>query len=282
MEVVTTIKQTRALVASARARGESVGFVPTMGALHVGHRSLIQASRQKCDLTVVSIFVNPTQFGPAEDFDSYPRVEEKDRTTCDQEGVDLLFMPPVKEVYPQPCLSTLRVRDLTSGLCGRFRSGHFDGVATVVLKLFNMVQPDQAFFGEKDYQQLRVIQQMVADLMVPVEIVACPTYREADGLALSSRNQYLTAGERVQAAVLHRAMGRAVDSVHGGSVRAEELLADMRQEITAAGPCIIEYIDIVDTQTLQDLDEVDRPARICLAVRIGACRLIDNIAVDRA
>jgi pantoate--beta-alanine ligase len=251
-----------------------------MGALHEGHLSLIRAARTKCSAVAVTIFVNPTQFGPNEDFSAYPRTLETDLAACEGEGVDLVFTPSTEVMYPGDEVTTIQVGSVTENLCGPFRPGHFDGVATVVLKLFNIIPADRAYFGEKDYQQLVVIRRMVRDLNVAIEIVGCPTIREPDGLAMSSRNAYLSGTERAQAISLSRALFAVQKQIQDGERNAKELTASIRKEILDAGPATIDYIDIVDEVSLNLLETVDRPARICLAVRIGRCRLIDNVAVD--
>jgi pantoate--beta-alanine ligase len=280
MDVVETVAEVRELVGQARAAGRSIGFVPTMGALHAGHRSLVQAARKACDYLVVSIFVNPAQFGPNEDYDRYPKTPEADLEACRVDGADLVFQPAVGEMYPGPRLTTVHVAGLTEGLCGASRPGHFDGVTTVVAKLFNIVTPDLAYFGDKDYQQLQVIRRMVRDLDLPVEIVAGPTVREPDGLAMSSRNQYLTDAERKQATVLYRSRCEAADAVSAGRTDAQALAAGIEEELKQSGPVTIDYVRIVDPESLEELGQVSGPARICLAVRIGQCRLIDNLAVE--
>ncbi|UCF35225.1 MAG: pantoate--beta-alanine ligase [Phycisphaerales bacterium] len=264
----------------AKWRRETVGLVPTMGALHEGHLSLIRASRQRCNVTVVTIFVNPKQFGPNEDLDAYPRPLEKDLEACRAEGVDVVFVPSVEKMYPPDSSTDVHVARVSEGLCGAHRPGHFDGVTTVVLKLFNILPADVAFFGEKDYQQLMVIKRMVRDLDVPIEIVGCPIVREPDGLAMSSRNVYLSEEERKQAGCLSRSLFDAVRHVRSGERNCAELTRRIRQQIEMAGPSTIDYIEIVDAETLEPLATVDRLARICLAVRIGPARLIDNIGVD--
>jgi pantoate--beta-alanine ligase len=280
MKVGRSIAEARAALARVRADGRSIGFVPTMGALHAGHRSLVIAARARCDFVVVSIFVNPTQFAPGEDFERYPRTLNHDLAACREDGVDLVFCPDTQEMYPGDRLTTVQVSRVTEGLCGRFRPGHFAGVTTVVAKLFNIVEPDAAFFGEKDYQQLVVIRRMVADLDMPVEIVGCPTVREPDGLAMSTRNEYLTEEQHDQARVLYGSMRRAAERLASGQVETTALIAGIGDELRASGPLTIDYVAIVDPDTLEDLPRVVGTARICLAVRIGACRLIDNLAVD--
>jgi len=280
MNVFTDIDPCRQAVRAVQQAGGTVGLVPTMGALHEGHLSLIRAAKVRCTRVAVSIFVNPTQFGPAEDFAAYPRPLEADLAACERAGVDWVFTPTVETMYPSGAKTTVHVRGVTDVLCGPLRPGHFDGVATVVAKLFQILPADAAFFGEKDYQQLTVIRQMVRNLNIPVEIVGCPTLREPDGLAMSSRNAYLGANERRQAACLSRALFAAVDRVRRGERTVPAILGEICGTILAAGPATIDYIDLVDAETLERLATVDRPARICLAVRIGSCRLIDNVRVD--
>lgn len=285
MNVYADILPCRTAVRGIQRDGGTVGLVPTMGALHEGHVSLIRAAKARCTHVAVSIFVNPTQFAPTDDFTTYPRPLEADLDSCKRAGVDLVFTPTVETMYPgarfQSRASTIvRVNGLTDVLCGPRRPGHFDGVATVVAKLFHILPADAAFFGEKDYQQLAVIRQMVRDLNIPIEIVGCPTVREADGLAMSSRNAYLDARERGQATCLSRALLAAVDRVQRGERTVPAILGEICGTILVAGPAQIEYIEIVDAETLERLKTVDRPARICLAVRIGSCRLIDNVSVD--
>lgn len=280
MQVAETIAQTRQAVAQARRSGRRIGLVPTMGALHQGHRALMNAARRGCDFRVVSIFVNPKQFGPGEDLDSYPRPREQDVQTCRKDGIDLVFAPSPAEMYPPGFNTTVRVAGLTEGLCGAMRPGHFDGVTTVVARLFGIVGPDVAWFGEKDYQQLMVIRRMVGDLAMPIEIVAHPTVRDADGLATSSRNACLDAESRVQACSIYPALCSAVERTRAGETNAAALMALTRTRIEQAGPCTIDYVSLVDARTLESLESLDRPARLCAAVRIGSCRLIDNVAVD--
>lgn len=251
-----------------------------MGALHAGHLSLIGASRARCDVTAVTIFVNPTQFSPGEDFARYPRPLENDLSACRIAGVDLVFTPTADAMYSQDARTRVHVGGVTSGLCGPFRPGHFDGVATIVTKLFNILPADRAFFGEKDYQQLVVIRQMVRDLNLPIEIVPCPTVREADGLAISSRNVYLSPNERTQAESLSRALFKAQKQVRSGVRYAVSLVQEARHALAEAGVSIIEYVEVVDAESLAPLEVIDRSARMCLAVRIGSTRLIDNVALE--
>ena len=260
-----------------RAAGKRIGFVPTMGNLHDGHLSLVRIAKQHSDVVVVSIFVNPTQFGPNEDFAAYPRTFEADRALCEREGVDLVFYPSVPDMYPAGASVSLTENSLSRTLCGAARPGHFDGVCTVVAKLFNLVLPHVAVFGEKDAQQLRVIRRMVRDLRFPVEIVSGPTAREADGLARSSRNQYLTAEQRPQAVCLRRALDEAERLFAAGERDSNNLVAAMRAVVGRAPAAKIDYIEIVDDETLQPLaGPIARPALAALAVWVGTPRLIDN------
>jgi len=251
-----------------------------MGALHEGHVSLFRAGIARCTRVAVTIFVNPTQFGPSEDYTAYPRPLEADLRACESAGVDIVFTPTAETMYPSGNRTTVHVSGLTEVLCGPLRPGHFDGVATVVAKLFEILPADAAFFGEKDYQQLAVIRQMVRDLNIPIEIVGCPTVREHGGLAMSSRNAYLTAAQRIQATCLSRALFDAAERIRGGQRNVAAIVDGIREGIVSAGSAQIEYVDIVDADTLNLLSTVNRPARICLAVRIGSCRLIDNVGVD--
>lgn len=260
-----------------RAAGKRIGFVPTMGNLHDGHLSLVRIAKQHSDVVVVSIFVNPTQFGPNEDFAAYPRTFEADRALCEREGVDLVFYPSVPDMYPAGASVSLTENSLSRTLCGAARPGHFDGVCTVVAKLFNLVLPHVAVFGEKDAQQLRVIRRMVRDLRFPVEIVSGPTAREPDGLARSSRNQYLTAEQRPQAVCLRRALDEAERRFAAGERDPAALVAAMRAVVAQAPAAKIDYIEIVDDETLQPLaGPIARPALAALAVWVGTPRLIDN------
>lgn len=280
MRLVQTIAEVRAAVRAARAAGKRIGFVPTMGYLHEGHLALMRAAREACDFVVVSIFVNPTQFGPNEDFARYPRDLERDGALCATVPVDLIFHPTVEEMYPQPFQTSVRLTGLTEFLCGASRPGHFEGVATVVTKLFNIVQPDQAFFGQKDAQQVAVIQRMVLDLNMDLTIVPVPTVREADGLAMSSRNTYLTPEERQAALVLSRSLRMALERVQGGQRDMAALRAEMRAMIAAEPRAEIDYVEIVDQATLQPVDRLDAPALAALAVRFGKTRLIDNAILE--
>ena len=279
MIVCRTVADIRRTVAARQARC-TVGLVPTMGALHDGHLSLIRASREQCDFTVVSIFVNPTQFGPGEDFDRYPRNEPADLAACTAAGVDAAFVPSVAEIYPAGPQTTVAVGGVGKVLCGRTRPGHFAGVATVVARLFDIVTPDKAFFGAKDYQQTVVIRRMVADLNLPVQVVVCPTVREADGLAMSSRNAYLTPPQRRQASALSQSLVLARDMIVRNHPPAAQVLAAMRDHLARHAPDgRIDYVAIVDPADLSDVPSTDRPVLIALAVEFGPTRLIDNLPV---
>lgn len=282
MDVAYTISEVRQAVHAARAQGRSVHFVPTMGALHEGHCSLMRAAGGANHFVVVSIFVNPTQFGPNEDFTRYPRPVENDLAACRSDGVDLVFMPMPEDMYPPGAVTTVHVIGVTETLCGPHRPGHFDGVATVVTKLFNIVLPDVAYFGQKDAQQAVVIRRMVVDLNQPVEIVVCPIIREADGVAMSSRNAYLSPEHRKQARCLVESLRLAEQMIRKGERRAATITHAMHDHITAAGPCAIDYVAAVDAETLQSLEMIDRRCLLALAVRIGSTRLIDNLVVEPA
>jgi pantoate--beta-alanine ligase len=278
--VAATVEETRQAVAAARRRGLSVGLVPTMGALHEGHTSLIRAARRDTGFVVVSIFVNPTQFGPKEDLSRYPRPLEHDLALCAREGADLVFHPTPETVYPPGFGTFVEVTGLQDVLEGASRPGHFRGVATVVLKLFNIVQPDLAFFGQKDGQQARIIRQMVADLNVPVEVRVCPTVREADGLALSSRNAYLDAEQRRNAVALSAALelGRAL--IEQGERDPRRVGYVMEARIAAAPGAVLDYAQVVDADSLRPLDRLHGRVMLAVAVRFGGTRLIDNVLVD--
>jgi pantoate--beta-alanine ligase len=283
MKTATTIADLRAALAGLRGTGR-VALVPTMGALHEGHLTLVRRARELAASVVASIFVNPTQFGPNEDLDAYPRRLAEDTALLETEGVDLLWAPPASEVYPQGFATTVSVSGVSEGLCGAVRPGHFDGVATVVLKLFNQVQPDVAVFGEKDWQQLAVIRRMASDLDLtrpaPENIVGVPTVREADGLALSSRNAYLTPEQRAKAAELPRAMRAAIQRIEAGEPVGDGL-AGLEAALLFNGFDSVDYTMVADPETLEELHEIDypepRPARLLVAARIGGTRLIDNM-----
>ena len=285
MELVHTITETRKAVRQAKAAGRSVGLVPTMGALHAGHVSLLEAAQARGDFVVVSLFVNPTQFGPQEDLAAYPRTLEADAEACRAAGADLIFAPSAEEMYPQGFCTTISLSGLTEGLCGRFRPGHFDGVATVVCKLLEIAQPDRAYFGEKDYQQLAVIRRMARDLNLPVEIVPCPTVREADGLALSSRNRYLTPAQRQAAPKLYQALQAGGEILRQGGTGAQAVAA--AAEFLGTEPAFrVQYVEAVDPETLEPRREAGcrptagRPVVLVAAAYLGETRLIDNLRVD--
>lgn len=277
---LTTIAEVRTALDAARELGASVGMVPTMGALHEGHLSLIRAAKAESDVVVVSIFVNPTQFGPNEDLKKYPRELERDRELCEEAGADLIFSPAPEEMYPGGYSTWVDVEGLTDGLCGRSRPGHFRGVCTVVSKLFNICQPYQAYFGEKDAQQLAVIERMTRDLDMRVRIVPCPTVREADGLAMSSRNRRLTAEARVQAPVLYRALTVAKALVEAGERDANTLDRAIRSVLAEAPLGEIDYVEIVGAGDLRAVSVLEGVCLIAVAVKFGDVRLIDNIRVS--
>ena len=277
MQIVETIESVRSMVASARGEGKKVGFVPTMGALHAGHLSLVEAAVKECDFVVVSIFVNPTQFGPGEDIDKYPRDLAVDSELCEKAGVDVIFAPAVEEMYPEKNSSWVSVEGLTDHLCGSSRPGHFRGVTTVCTKLFNIVLPDIAFFGQKDAQQAAVIRRMVKDLNMPLEIAVCRTVREDDGLALSSRNKYLSDEERKDAPLLYKALSECEKAVRGGVIECAELIDIMKKTINRSPIIEVEYISIVDAESLEAVSEVSGRVLVALAARLGTTRLIDNI-----
>lgn len=273
------IEQVRKTLDAARQSGKRVGFVPTMGALHEGHMSLVARAGADNDVVAVSIFVNPAQFGPHEDLDAYPRPRQTDLALCREAEVDLVFAPSVKEMYPGGVLTRVSVSALTAPMEGEVRPGHFDGMCLVVTKLLNIVGPCRAYFGEKDAQQLRVVRRMVADLDAPCEVVACPTVREHDGLALSSRNAYLTPGERQRARFLSRALFAIRDMCAAGERRAPVLLQRGRAVLAEGSPDRVDYLECVDPDTLEAIEEVSGCALVCGAVRIGKTRLIDNVEI---
>lgn len=276
MEIVSTVKNLREKIQNWKKEGKKIGFVPTMGYLHEGHLSLVREAKKRSDVTVVSIFVNPKQFGPKEDYNVYPRDLDRDRQLLEKEGVDLLFYPSVEEMYPEGYKTYVEVTDLQDKLCGRSRPGHFRGVCTVVLKLFNLVQPDEAYFGWKDAQQVIILQKMVEDLNLPVKIVPLPLVRDHDGLALSSRNTYLNPEERQAALVLKKSLDLAEKLIREGEREVEKIKSKMVELITAEPLARIDYVEIVDLKTLESLNRLDRDALVAVAVFIGKTRLIDN------
>jgi pantoate--beta-alanine ligase len=278
--IATTIAEVRRAVAQARQQGLSVGLVPTMGALHAGHASLIRAARAETGLVVVSVFVNPAQFGPNEDFTRYPRTWDHDLEVCAREGVDLIFAPEAETVYPPGFRTYVEVHDMQDVLCGPGRPGHFRGVATVVLKLFNMVQPDVAYFGQKDAQQARIVRQMVRDLDVPVRLRVCPIVREPDGLALSSRNRYLDADQRRHAVVLHRALETGRGLIAAGERDPAVVQQAMTRLIVGTPGAALDYAAVVDYETLRPLERLRGEVLLALAVKFGTTRLIDNLLIQ--
>ena len=277
--VVPTIAEVRTAVTAARSRGLTVGFVPTMGALHAGHAALIRSARNNTGFVVVSVFVNPTQFGPSEDYAKYPRTLDADRAVCAEAGADLIFAPAVDEMYPARSVTFVEVTELDRELCGPRRPGHFRGVCTVVAKLFQIVLPDVAFFGQKDAQQARIIRQMVRDLNFPVEVRVEPTVREPDGLAMSSRNRYLSATDRANAAGIYRALQAVKARAAAGEIDVARLESMLTGDLAAIPGTRLDYARIVDADTLGPLPRLDRPALVAVAVFLGTTRLIDNISI---
>ncbi len=266
---------------AARAAGKRLGFVPTMGALHEGHLSLVRAARAATDMVAASIFVNPTQFGPNEDLAKYPRSFERDCEMLEREGVEFVFAPSVEEMYPAGAVTWVTVEEMSGKLDGRSRPGHFRGVTTVVSKLFHIVEPDQAFFGQKDAAQVAIIRRMVRDLSLPVEIVVCPIVREADGLAMSSRNAYLKPEERQRALVLHRSLERLQQLVESGERDAARLAAAGREEFARESSVRLDYLEIVNPETLDPVADVSGGALVAVAAYVGTTRLIDNVVVGK-
>jgi len=276
-DVITSISQVRDRVTQARRANQRIGLVPTMGALHEGHKRLIDLARAECDLVVVSIFVNPLQFDREDDLNKYPRTLESDVDICSASHVDVVFAPPVDEMYPSPLECVVDVGRIADHLCGRFRPGHFRGVATVVLKLFQIAQPDRAYFGEKDAQQLALIRRLVADFNVPVEVVAVPTVREPDGLALSSRNKRLKPDERHIATVLYEALRAAKSHIEADMRDAAAVREAAERIIRKQEGVRLEYLEIVDPRDMQPDARIERPVVVAGAIRVGATRLIDNV-----
>jgi pantoate--beta-alanine ligase len=280
MKICRTISAMKEESRDLRSKGQRLGLVPTMGALHAGHVSLVRAARQQCDAVAASIFVNPTQFAPNEDFSRYPRTFERDCELLEREGVDFLFAPTAEEMYPEPQVTWVTVEGLSDRLCGRSRPGHFRAVATVVAKLFNIVEPEVAFFGQKDAVQLAVIRRMVRDLDLPVEIVAGAIVREADGLALSSRNAYLSPEQRETARVLYRSLMAAKQVFAGGERGTGKLVAAGKGAFSQEPSARLEYFEIVDPETLEPVVEIERPALAAVAGFVGTTRLIDNVVLE--
>lgn len=280
--IVTTINDLRTELDAARASGATVGFVPTMGYLHDGHASLMRAARPQCDVLLASIFVNPLQFGADEDLSDYPRDLDRDLDICATAGVDLVFVPTVDEMYPRPMATVVAVDELAGRWEGATRPTHFAGVSTVVTKLLSIVGACQAFFGEKDYQQLQIIRRLVADLSLPVTVVGCPIRREPDGLAMSSRNVYLDADERVAARVLSTALSQAAAAFHAGTVSGPELAQLMSDVVDAEPLAELDYAAVVDPVTLDEVERADGTSRLIIAAQVGRPRLLDNRGLDRS
>lgn len=280
MDICYTIKDVRERVNAWKREGLAVGFVPTMGYLHEGHKSLMQAARANNDKVVVSVFVNPMQFGPNEDLESYPRDFEKDSALCESVGVDLIFHPEPEEMYADGFCSYVDMNGLTTELCGKSRPIHFRGVQTVVLKLFNIVKPDRAYFGQKDAQQLAVIKRMVKDLNVDTEIVGCPIVREADGLAKSSRNTYLNPDERKAALILSRSLKLGRKLIENGETDAKAVIKAITDSINTEPFAKIDYVDVVDFDTITPVDRIGKSVLVAIAVYIGKTRLIDNFIIE--
>lgn len=279
MRTVTEPARLRALLDEERRAGRTVGFVPTMGFLHEGHMSLVQRACAENDVAVVSVFVNPTQFGPGEDYEAYPRDPDRDAAMLADAGIELLFAPTPGAMYPEGFCTDVEVQGISDIMCGASRPGHFRGVATVVAKLFGIAGPCRAYFGEKDYQQLAVIKRMAADLDMPVEVIGCPTVREPDGLAMSSRNVYLSAPERAMAPALHRSLVAAADLVARGETDPARVRGAVLAVLAAEPSWSIEYVDVRDAETLAGVDGIDREVVIAAAGRLGRARLIDNVVV---
>ena len=283
MEKITerkTIQAVRETIAQWRKEELSVGFVPTMGYLHQGHRSLIERAAAENDRVVVSVFVNPMQFGPKEDLATYPRDEQRDNAVCLAAGADIIFRPTAEEMYPPGFCSFVDMSAMTATLCGASRPGHFRGVCTVVAKLFHIVKPDRAYFGQKDAQQLAVIRRMTADLNLDIQIIGCPIVREADGLAMSSRNTYLNPQERNAALCLSRALAAAKQHIEAGEKQTSKILSSVRGIIEAEPLARVDYLELVDAATLLPLEKIDRPTLCAAAVWIGRTRLIDNLMIE--
>ncbi len=280
MGVIQSVRDMQGWSENQRCRGQRIAFVPTMGFLHEGHLSLVREARRRADRVVVSIFVNPMQFAPHEDFDAYPRDFERDWRLLEREDVDIVFQPSVGEIYPEGYQTHVEVETLSSPLCGAFRSGHFRGVATVVAKLFNAVRPHVAIFGCKDYQQLQIVRRMVTDLNFDIEICGHPIVREADGLAMSSRNAYLNPQERQAALSLSRSLRKAESHVRQGERRGKAIVDIVKAELGQEPLATVEYVSLCDAVNLEDLDRLDGTAVLALAVRIGKTRLIDNVILN--
>lgn len=280
MKIIRTVEEMREEVSQARREGKKIGFVPTMGYLHEGHLSLIKRAKAENEFVVVSIFVNPTQFGAGEDYETYPRDLERDAKLADSEGADVIFHPSVQEMYPKGYKTFVEVEEITTRLCGASRPGHFRGVTTIVAKLFNIIKPDRAYFGQKDAQQVVVVRQMVKDLNMDVEIIPCPIVREADGLAMSSRNTYLDDEERKAALVLSRSLFKAEEMIRNGERDAKKVKEFIEGLIGSEPKARIDYVEVVDAHTLEEIEKLKGEVLIALAVKIGKTRLIDNIRLE--
>ncbi|MCX7749757.1 MAG: pantoate--beta-alanine ligase [Clostridia bacterium] len=279
MRVIECIKDLKAVVRTQKRQNRSVGFVPTMGYLHEGHLSLVKMSVRDNDMTIMSIFVNPTQFGANEDFDKYPRDMDRDMKLAEMAGVDIIFAPTVKEMYPDGYKTYVEVEDITKVLCGKSRPGHFRGVTTVVAKLFNIVEPEKAYFGQKDAQQITVIKKMVKDLHMNLEVITCPIIREEDGLAMSSRNVYLSNEERKAAVILSKSLFEAEKIVLDGEKRKSKVMEHLVKRIHSEPLAKIDYIEIVDSDDLKEVEVLEKNTLIAVAVKFGNTRLIDNVLV---
>ncbi|HOM02811.1 MAG TPA: pantoate--beta-alanine ligase [Acetivibrio sp.] len=280
MRVIETISDLKAIVRTQKSIGRTIGFVPTMGYLHEGHLSLVNMSVHNHDYTIMSIFVNPTQFGPNEDFDRYPRDMERDLRLAEAAGVDVVFAPSVKEMYPDGFKTYVNVEGITEVLCGKSRPGHFRGVTTIVTKLFNIVEPHRAYFGQKDAQQVAVIKKMVKDLNMNVEIITCPIVREEDGLAMSSRNVYLSDEDRKSALILSKSLMESEELIKNGETSGDKIKKYIIDRIQTEKNAQIDYVEVVNADTLESIDEIKGKVLIALAVRFGSTRLIDNIIVE--
>jgi pantoate--beta-alanine ligase len=280
MKICATISETRAACRDARAGRKRLGLVPTMGALHEGHLSLVRAAKAQCDAVAVSIFVNPTQFGPTEDLSKYPRQFDRDCLLLEKEDIEILFAPSVEEIYPDGAVTWVLVEGLSEKLDGRSRPGHFRGVTTIVAKLFNIIEPDAAFFGQKDAAQLAVIRRMVEDLNFPVEIVACPIVRESDGLAMSSRNAYLNGKERARALVLQRSLAQVWQEFQNGERTAAKLISAAKEVFAREPHVVLDYFEIVDRDTLDPVERVSQKTLVAVAAYVGSTRLIDNTVLN--
>jgi pantoate--beta-alanine ligase len=282
MKIFSTVDEMRVVRRAARSDGKTIALVPTMGALHEGHMSLVRAAKAQCDLVVVSIFVNPLQFGPKEDLSKYPRNFDRDRELLNQHGVDVIFAPSVEEMYPAGAVTYVTVEGLSDKLCSRSRPGHFRGVTTVVSKLFNIVEPDRAFFGQKDAAQSTIIARMVRDLNLPVQVVVCPIVRESDGLAMSSRNAYLDAPQRKSALMLQRSLLEVQERFGQGERKVDALIEAGKKIFAQDASVKLDYLEIVDPGTLEPVNDFSRPVLVAVAAFVGKARLIDNVILGPA